>query len=147
MDLISYTRTTGSDTKKRTYTYNDPFPSVNASYSFDERHLLRAAYGMSTNRPEFREISSSVYYDFDLFSDVKGNPDLKAAYMQNADIRYEWYPSNGEIISIAAFYKHFKNPIETTFLDAGGAIHILLKMPTRQIYTELRLRLKRIWAS
>lgn len=121
MDLISYTRTIGSDTKKKTYTYSRPFPSVNASYSFDEHHLLRAAYGVSTNRPEFREISSSVYYDFDLFSDIKGNPDLKAAYIHNADIRYEWYPSNGEIISIAVFYKHFKNPIETTFLDAGGS--------------------------
>ena len=74
----------------------------------------------STNRPEFREVSPSVYYDFDLFSDVKGNADLKAAYIQNADLRWEWYPAAGEGISVAVFYRHFRNPIETAILDAGS---------------------------
>lgn len=66
-------------------------------------------------------MASSVYYDFELFSDIKGNPDLKAAYIQNVDLRWEFYPSASESISVALFYKHFKNPIETTFIDAGGS--------------------------
>ena len=90
------------------------------TYRINDKHLLRAAYGMSTNRPEFREVSPSVYYDFDLFSDVKGNADLKAAYIQNAALRWEWYPAAGEGISVAVFYKHFRNPIETAILDAGS---------------------------
>ena len=49
-----------------------------------------------------------------------GNYDLKAAYIQNYDLRYEWYPSKGEIVSIALFYKKFKNPIEWTYTVAGG---------------------------
>ena len=81
---------------------------------------LRAAYGRSTNRPEFRELSSSVYYDFDLGSSVMGNPDLKAATIDNADLRWEWYPSRGEQISVALFYKHFAHPIEWTYTVAGG---------------------------
>lgn len=121
MELTSYTRTSEWTSKARSYDYNDVFPSVNATFSLGEKHQLRAAYGMSTNRPEFREVSSSVFFDFELFSAVMGNPELKAAYIQNADLRYEWYPSAGETVSLAVFYKHFRNPIESTILDSGGS--------------------------
>ena len=36
------------------------------------------------------------------------------------DLRWEWYPHAGEQISVALFYKHFKNPIEWTYTVAGG---------------------------
>ncbi len=49
-----------------------------------------------------------------------GNYDLKAAYIDNVDLRYEWYPSAGELVSVALFYKHFKNPIEWTYTVTGG---------------------------
>ena len=65
-------------------------------------------------------MSPSVYYDFDLASHVQGNVDLKSCYIQNIDLRYEIYPSKGEMISLAAFYKHFSNPIEWTYTVAGG---------------------------
>jgi len=96
-------------------------PSLNASFNINDKSLVRVAYGSSVNRHEFREVSSSVYYDFNLFSDVKGNPDLKNASIHNLDIRYEIYPTTGEYITFALFYKHFINPIEWTYLDAGGS--------------------------
>jgi outer membrane receptor protein involved in Fe transport len=52
---------------------------------------------------------------------VKGNEKLKPAYINNFDFRYEIYPSDNELISLALFYKHFKSPIEWTYLDAGGS--------------------------
>ena len=36
------------------------------------------------------------------------------------DLRYEFYPSKGEVISIAAFYKYFDSPIEWTYIVTGG---------------------------
>lgn len=102
------------------YFYKDLFPSVNVNYKLNETHQIRAAYGRTTNRPEFRELASTVYYDFDLGSNVMGNYDLKAAYIQNFDLRYEIYPSKGEIVSMALFYKKFTNPIEWTYTVAGG---------------------------
>ncbi len=103
-----------------TYDNNDIFPSANVTCKLNDRHQLRAAYGKSINRPEFRELSTSVYYDFELGSSVMGNCDLKPAYIDNFDLRYEWYPSAGEQISVALFYKHFKHPIEWTYTVAGG---------------------------
>ncbi len=106
--------------KNTDYDYSDFFPSFNMTYRLNPCHQLRAAYGRSINRPEFRELSPSVFYDFDLGSSVMGNYDLKAAYIDNVDFRYEWYPSSSEQISVALFYKHFKNPIEWTYTVAGG---------------------------
>ena len=106
--------------RKTNYDYTDLFPSVNLTYHIDSKQQLRLAYGRSTNRPEFRELSSSVYYDFDLGSDVMGNADLQAAYINNVDLRYEFYPSRNEQVSVALFYKDFSNPIEWTYTVAGG---------------------------
>lgn len=102
------------------YDYSDFFPSVNLTYKINEKNQIRAAYGRSVNRPEFRELSPSVFYDFELGSNVMGNYDLKAAFIDNIDLRYEWYPSAGEQISVALFYKHFTDPIEWTYTVAGG---------------------------
>lgn len=121
MTLRSYTTIYGYDTEDCSYTYRNLFPSLNATYATSRSTLLRMAYGVSTNRPEFREVSQSVYYDFELFSDIKGNPALKAATIHNADVRWEWYPGEAEAVTLGVFYKHFLHPIENTFLDAGGS--------------------------
>ncbi|MEG1484912.1 MAG: outer membrane beta-barrel protein [Bacteroidales bacterium] len=121
MTLTSFTSILGNDTKDDTYTQYNVFPSLNVAYNLNKKQIIRFAYGMSTNRQEFREVSSSVYYDFNLFSDVKGNPALKAAIVQNIDLKYELYVTPKEYVTLALFYKHFKNPIEWTYLDAGGS--------------------------
>ena len=111
-----------SATKQQTndYNYNNLFPSINVSYHINEKSLIRSAYGMSVNRQEFREISPINYYDFEIFSRIAGNPDLKQATVHNVDLRYEFYPSSGEVLSAALFYKQFKNPIEWTYMLTGG---------------------------
>lgn len=120
MELISNTKHNEKSESSRYYKYNDLFPSLNATYHINDMHQLRASYGRSVNRPEFREVSSSVFYDFDLASDVQGNSELENCYVDNVDLRYEFYPSRGEIISLAAFYKHFDKPIEWTYTVTGG---------------------------
>lgn len=107
---------------KNSYPTHDILPSVNMTYNISERNLIRLSYGKTLNRPEFRELSPSVYYDFELFSEVAGNENLKTAYIQNLDLRYEFYPSSGETVSVGMFYKHFRNPIEWTFIDMGGSL-------------------------
>lgn len=120
MELVSNTKDTEKSHVSTFYTGNDFFPSLNAIYKFNDMNQIRASYGRSINRPEFREVSSSVFYDFDLASNVQGNASLKNCYVDNVDLRYEFYPSRGEIISVAVFYKHFDSPIEWTYTVNGG---------------------------
>ena len=118
--LISHTQRQAYSPLATTYDYNDLFPSVNFTYHLTPEQQLRMAYGRTTNRPEFRELSTSVYYDFDLASNVQGNHNLKPAYVDNLDLGWEWYPNAGEVVSLSLFYKHFRNPIEWTYTVAGG---------------------------
>ncbi len=131
MELISNTRDYEKSESSRHYRTDDLFPSINATYKFNDRHQTRLSYGRSINRPEFREVSSSVYYDFDLASNVQGNTELQSCYVDNIDLRYEWYPSRGETVSLAVFYKHFDNPIEWTYTVAGGTDLIYSYMNAR----------------
>lgn len=120
MELISNTRSDRESHASHFYRKGDFFPSLNAIYKVNEQNQVRFSYGRSINRPEFREVSPSVYYDFDLASNVEGNYNLKNCYVDNVDLRYEWYPSRGEVISLAAFYKHFDSPIEWVYTMSGG---------------------------
>lgn len=105
-------------------------PSVNASYNFTEKSLLRLAYGKTLNRPEFREWSPFYFYDFDfragtygsLFPTVlspQGNI-LDVAKIYNYDLRYELYPTSGEFMHVGLFYKKFIDPIQQIVLTGGS---------------------------
>ncbi len=72
-------------------------------------------------RPDFRELSSFQYWDYDFFSTISGSP-LQTTNIQNADLRSEYYPKPGEIISISGFYKKFKNPIELMYFQTSGGM-------------------------
>ena len=109
-------------------------PSLNISYSIVPKLILRAAYGMSVNRPEFREIAPFGFYDFNISYVMKGNPNLKNCTIHNADLRLEYYPTNGEGISLAGFYKHFINPIETFTKDLGNRTFSFQNAQNAQAY-------------
>lgn len=96
-------------------------PSVNVSYTLNKKTTLRAAYGKTVNRPEFRELAPFSFYDFENNFINTGNPNLTFATNSNADIRIEHYPSNTEYLSAALFYKEFNNPIEPYFVPGVGS--------------------------
>ena len=97
-------------------------PSVNATYNFNATNILRFGYGTTVNRPEFRELAPFTYYDFVFDVARRGNKDIKVANIQNLDLRYEFYPSSGEMITVGAFYKKFKNPIEAAVFYNGSTV-------------------------
>lgn len=96
------------------------FPSANLSYNINEKNIIRFAYGQTINHPEFREVAPFNFYVYELKAYYKGNPSLKSAYIHNVEFRYEYYPSLSEILTIGAFYKKFKNPVEATMYSAGS---------------------------
>ena len=90
------------------------FPSANFAYNISSRSLLRFTYGLSVNRPEFREMAPFYFVDFDQNAGIYGNENIKQAYIHNFDVRYEVYPGNNETFNVGIFYKDFSNPIEVT---------------------------------
>jgi TonB-dependent receptor len=97
-------------------------PSANISYHFiKDTLLIRAGYGKTVNRPEFRELSPMSFYDFVFNAINTGNDSLLTPTINNYDLRLEWYPRKSEMISIGAFHKQFINPIEVYFQPGVGS--------------------------
>ncbi len=97
----------------------DILPGVNFTYKVNPKTNIRVAASQTVIRPEFREISSFAFFDFELGATILGNPELQRTKITNLDVRYELYPGAGELITIGAFYKYFKNPIELYFNQSG----------------------------
>lgn len=88
-------------------------PFVNTTYALNDYQQFRLAYSRSINRPEFRELAPFSFYDFNFAIDIVGNSALEIATIDNVDLKYEFYPSPSEQITVGVFYKNFINPIET----------------------------------
>ncbi|MCR8558549.1 TonB-dependent receptor [Mucilaginibacter sp. BJC16-A38] len=102
----------------------DLLPSVNFTYSLTKKANFRASYYRTVARPELREVAPFPYYDYELLSTIQGEPTLKRTTIDNADIRYELYPSAGQIFSVSAFYKNFTNAIEPVIDDVNSSTTI-----------------------
>lgn len=73
---------------------------------------LRGSYSETVARPTFKELTPIQQQEF-LGSDIFiGNPELQMSALQNYDLRLDYTPYNGELISVSWFYKHIEDPIE-----------------------------------
>ena len=98
----------------------DVLPSVAVNVALTEVQNLRFSASRTLSRPEYRELAPITYLDIIGGEAVIGNPDLVRATIANADLRWEWYPNAGELISIAGFYKNFDRPIERVQVGTSG---------------------------
>lgn len=121
----------------------DILPGLNATYKLNTTTNIRLSASQTVVRPEFRELASFQYFDFDLNASVQGNPALSRTKITNVDVRYELYPNAGEVVTVGAFYKHFQNPIEAIFSPLGGGSYNFQNPPTANVFgAELELRKK-----
>jgi len=98
----------------------DFLPGVNATIKLAQKSNLRLTGSQTVIRPELRELSKLTIYDFELNASVSGEPNLKRTKITNFDLRYELYPSAGEMFTVGVFYKNFENPIESIYFEGSG---------------------------
>ena len=122
--------------------YTDVLPSLSVNFSLSERHQLRLAASQTLSRPEYRELAPVQYREVIGAENVLGNANLRRALIQNLDARWEFYPTQAEIVSVGVFYKHFDDPIEQVYLGTSGTriISYLNAESARNIGVELELR-------
>ncbi len=97
----------------------DYLPALNLTYKLNNITNIRLAGSQTVIRPEFRELSTFAFFDFELGATILGNTQLQRTKVTNLDLRYELYPRGGELITVGVFYKYFKNPIELYFNQSG----------------------------
>jgi TonB-dependent receptor len=127
--------------------FTDVLPSLAINYRPDDRHVLKLSAAQTLSRPEYRELAGVQYREVLGGDNVIGNPGLRRTLVHNFDLRYERYPSEGELLSVAAFAKFFRDPIERIYLGTSGTrvVTFLNAEAARNYGVELELR-KRIAA-
>lgn len=101
--------------------WRDALPSLTINVALGDVQNLRLSVSRTLARPEYRELVPIRSRDVLNGDDLEGNPALERTEVRNADLRWEWYPSSGEVVSVAAFAKHFEAPIERVYRAAGAS--------------------------
>ena len=130
-------------------------PSLNIKYSLTEDSNLRFAFSKTASIPEFKEVAPFVYEDVTVR--YGGNPDLLGGAdgtgpsysdIYNFDLKYEWFITPGEIVSLGAFAKRINDPVNRVVAaDATGTQRFFRTGEKAEVFgLELELR-KNIIAS
>ena len=85
-------------------------PSLSVRYRLNDQMNLRFAGGRSVIRPKFLEIAPFLYED--VTESTIGNPGLENSEITNLDLKYEYFPNDGEVVAVTVFTKFIDNPIE-----------------------------------
>ena len=113
-------------------TKGDWLPSVNLTVSPLKKMNIRAAYYKTLNRPEFRELAPFRFFDFATKRIVEGNDSLQRCKINNYDLRLEFFPGAGQVLSVTGFYKQFDSPIER-YLPPEGQFIVYANAKSAQV--------------
>ncbi len=105
--------------------YLDFLPSLNLTWTIN-KVKIRYSFSKTLSRPEFREVANFAYYDFIRNAQILGNPSLEKTDIFNSDLKFEYYPKNGENVSICLFAKNFNNPIEQVVSEGSVPSNLIL---------------------
>lgn len=99
--------------------YASLYPSMNLKYSINEKHNIRFSNSKTITLPEFKEIAPFEYSPA-LGQLTAGNPDIEASTNINYDLKWEFFPSRSQLISLTGFVKQINDPINKV-MDRSAA--------------------------
>ena len=85
--------------------------SGNLTYSVTDAMNFRLAGYRTVSRPDPREIAPGFFVPVAGECQQRGNSDLNRTTILNGDVRWEWFPNPGELVSLSGFYKDFDDPV------------------------------------
>ena len=120
----------------------DVLPSANLVWSLRDDMNVRFAYGRTIALPAFREFAP--FESFSFIGDFleQGNPNLERTSVDNFDLRWEWFPRSGELLSASVYYKAFNDPIERTIKPESPGANTVVTYRNREEATVYGLELE-----
>ena len=111
-------------------------PAATATFTFGDGFQLRLAASKTINRPQFRELTPSIFVNTDTDDRFVGNPFLRNSKSNNFDARLEYYFSANQFVTIGGFYKDFTDPIEEFIFNGLGESNAtsFLNAPSAELY-------------
>ncbi len=94
-------------------------PNMNIKYDINSKNTLRLGLSKTYTLPQSKEISPYQYIGLSFKS--QGNENLKPSDNYNADLKWDYFFTPNEFVSLTGFYKNIKDPISRIEVgNAGG---------------------------
>ena len=118
---IEYFTTLIPTKTKKLFDTMEYLPSLAAKYELTEKQNIKLAASKTYTLPQFKERAPFLYEE--VGQAYFGNPYLYNSTDYNFDVKWEYFPKNGEVFSLTGFGKYIQNPInETTVASASNDI-------------------------
>lgn len=95
-----------------TYRQSDALPSLALVYKPYDTLTFRISYNETVARQTFKELSPILQQEYLGGPVFIGNPELRMSRLQNYDLRADWTPYEGGLVSGSWFKKDIRRPIE-----------------------------------
>lgn len=136
---VTLTSTGEYDLVRRSNRFLNILPSLNVKFLATPDILVRGAVYKAISRPNIedmgagRDISTDDTGNLTIADAIAGvsggNPQLEPLESWNADLSFEWYPKEGDLVSFAPFYKQLKAGIVSADFNATQESFIIDGQP------------------
>ncbi len=100
------------------YAQDDALPQIGMQWQAHEKFVVRANFAQTIARQTFREITPILQQEFLGGPIFIGNPELTMSGLDNYDVRADYTPYDGWLVSGSVFYKSINLPIEYAQFNA-----------------------------
>ncbi|WP_437284469.1 TonB-dependent receptor domain-containing protein [Sorangium sp. So ce406] len=98
----------------------DLLPAASLVLKTSPKSNLRFSVTRTLARPQLIELSPALSQPGYSAREVEGNPELERTSVVNGDLRFELFPTTGEVMAASVFYKRFEDPIEEIIKPSSG---------------------------
>ncbi len=102
----------GSGDADVSFSQNDLLPSIGLEWKPIEPVTVRASYNETIARQTFKELTPILQQEYLGGEIFIGNPDLRMSRLENYDLRVDYVPHPGGLLSASWFHKNIDDPIE-----------------------------------
>jgi TonB-dependent receptor len=104
-------------------------PALALIHRPSEQWQLRLGYSATVSRPNITEISRSRFFDENdrlFFGGCESSTQTEClpSFIDNFDVRAEYYFGDNDSVSLAIFYKEIDDPLEVSLPQASGSANI-----------------------
>lgn len=111
-------------------------PAATLTWIMSNSVQVRLAASKTINRPQFRELTPSIFVNTDTDDRFVGNPFLVNSESINLDARIEYYFGANQFVTIGGFYKDLTDPIEEFIFNGLGESNAtsFINAPSAELY-------------
>jgi len=143
--LVPVTFAGNPDAANVDFSEDRALPSLSTQWAIDEQWTLRTAFAQTSARQTFRELTPVLQQEYLGGPIFIGNPELRMSELDNVDVRLDYTPFEGWLVSGSAFYKSVIDPIEYAQFEApqGFVYTSAVNYPDGEMLgAEIELRVK-----